>query len=225
MVITIDGPTASGKSTAARLLAHQLGGYAYLNTGLLYRALAYLLVHCYQYTDHMLMEPCPADAQAILDQHRLLYCYDDKQAASIWFDAINITSFLKTLAVDRWASLVSAHPAIRLLILDFQRDFAEKRDVVAEGRDCGSVVFPCADYKFFLTASLETRACRWQQDQAHQGKHFSMQQSLSALIERDERDSQRAVAPLTIPAQAHVIDTSCSSIPEVIQALLKFIKS
>ncbi len=208
MIITIDGPVASGKSTVARLLAKKLG-YQYLNTGLMFRAVAYLL-----YTKNR-----------SLNLTELVYTYNPQDGAQILYKDSNITPLLKTPEMDQLSSQVATQPEVRTALLTYQRQLAEKNNVVAEGRDTGTIVFPNADYKFFITASPEIRAKRWRGYQHKQGKEYSLKESINIIKERDQRDSAREVAPLIVPEDAHTIDTSAMSIEQAVDACYTIIKS
>lgn len=207
MIITIDGPTASGKSTVARIVAQQLD-YYYLCSGLLFRALAYLLMNKKGYTLQTIVDPSEQDLMFVLDPHRFSYHYDNQHFEYISFDNQNIGSFLKESIIDKAASLVSTNLKVRELLCNFQRNLAKKHNTVVDGRDSGSVVFPHAEYKFFLTADVEVRANRWQLQQSKLGIMYSQEESIKNIIERDRRDSERTIAPLVIPKGALVIDTS-----------------
>lgn len=207
MIITIDGPTASGKSSIARMLARDLSCY-YLYSGLLYRALGYLLVRDYHYTIAQLAVPQLADVQAVLSFPSCLYLYDAYHGARIISHGQTITHYLKTPEVDRYAYIVSPHPHVRTEILQFQRNLAKQYTLIADGRDCGTVVFPHAEHKFFLTAHPEVRAHRWQQDQLRAGKEISFEASLAALTARDGHDTTREHSPLIAARDAHYIDNS-----------------
>jgi CMP/dCMP kinase len=220
MIITIDGPTASGKSTLARQLAEKLH-YYYLNTGLLYRALAYLLLENKKYTYDMLTSPKMEDVREFVDADRLRYTYG--YTAHITFDGSDITGYLKDAYLDRATSLVSGVGIVRELLLDFQRVLAQKNNIVAEGRDTGSVVFADADYKFYLTADVVVRARRWQEMQQVRGNNITHEESVKSIIERDDRDSKRTIAPLVIPQGATVIDNSLMSQEETLDAFLQVI--
>lgn len=250
MIITIDGPTASGKSTIARRLACDLN-IMYLNTGLLYRAFAYCLVHECGYapdtaqdtvsskgsteaTDtrktpetcaqmRQLSSPELEDIAFVLDSGLIAYDYAPVGGAIINYRGVPIADELKLPHVDRWASVISAQPAVRAALLDLQRRLAQQKDTVAEGRDCGTVVFPTADYKFFITATPETRAHRWRTDQHNRGVVLSLDEALGALAERDTRDSTRAAAPLVIPPDAHVIDNSRLTVRETVDYIKELI--
>lgn len=223
MIVTIDGPTASGKSTVARMLAKKLGFY-YLNTGMLYRALAYLLInHCgYKSTD--LPDPKQVDVARCLDPQKLVYCYEPDGSVRITFAGEYITPHLKMSEIDRASSLVSANQMVREQLLQFQRWYGQQYDVVAEGRDLGSVVFPDADYKFFLSASIKERACRWQADRARQGEQFSLEQSIEKVTVRDKRDQERAISPLKVSEDAIEIDNSDLSLDQTVEQMFAFIK-
>ncbi|MGE0010521.1 MAG: (d)CMP kinase [Candidatus Babeliales bacterium] len=218
MVITIDGPTASGKSTIAARLAQQLG-YYYLNSGYLYRGISYLLLTKYNYTIDQLINPIKEHVHEILDPSRFVYSYYNG-IAYVSYDGVDITSFLKTKENDQASSIVSANSMVRDATLDYQRHITKNYSVVAEGRDTGTIVFPCAEVKFFLTASPEIRAKRWQQMQAQKGKDYSLEQAIKVLAERDARDSERAIAPLIVPEGAYVLDSSNLSQDQVIEAII-----
>lgn len=214
MIITIDGPVASGKSTVAQTLANDLG-YYYLYTGLLYRGIAYALVSAYGYDEAQLKAPRHADIDQLLSAHRLVYDYINN-SPNIIFDGTNITAQLKTKEVDNWSSISSADPYVRAAILHLQVSLGKQHDVVADGRDTGTVVFPHAEHKFFLTASTETRAARWQKDQARAGKQYTLAECITIISERDNRDVSRTHSPL-IPAQnAVIVDNSERTIQQTV---------
>src|SRR5262249_8828971 len=126
----------------------------------------------------------------------------------VFFENLDITRFLKDNIIDSAASLVSTNPKVRELLCDFQRRLADKHNVVVDGRDTGSVVFPNADHKFFLTADSEVRALRWQLQQRKKGLSVSHFDATEIITERDKRDSERAIAPLVVPKGATIIDNS-----------------
>lgn len=222
MIITLDGPSASGKSTLARLLAQRLQIY-YLNTGLLYRALAYLLMRQCGYTVDLLNTIGSADVDKCLDLSRLVYRYQDGKGM-VFFNQEDITGHLKMGLVDQAASVLSMEPSIRQALLGYQRTFALHNDLVAEGRDTGSVVFAQADYKFYVTADQSERALRWQLQQKALGNTYTLQQALDHIGDRDLRDRQRATAPLIIPIGAVVIDDTGLTQEETLAKILGFIR-
>ncbi len=220
MVITIDGPTASGKGSAARLLAGRLNIY-YLETGLLYRALAYVLLTIYKKDVTDFSALTIEDLNVI---HDLRYEYHDGRPA-IFYKTTNIAAHLNNPMNDAPASIISAQKIVRDALLPLQQNCALTYDLVADGRDCGSVVFPHAAYKFFLTASLEVRAERVMQDPRRRNFYSSLEGAKEELQARDERDQTRAVAPLRIPDNAIIIDSSTMTISEVVDTMMSYIKT
>ena len=220
MTITIDGPTASGKSTVGRLLSKELN-YYYLYTGLLYRGLAYLLMKDYGYTLDTVAHPDMQLVEQLLDPKRFVYTYDAQDRERIFFDGSDITPHLKGDTIGQGASIVSTHPDVRERLNKLQRAIAHDHDVVIDGRDAGSVVFPHADVKFFLTASEDERAARWKKQQEQRGEQVSLQKAKAFITKRDRRDSTRPTAPLKIPKGATVIDNSGMTIDETVTAIKK----
>lgn len=225
MVITIDGPAGSGKSTVAQRIAQQLNIF-YLNTGLLYRAVAYLLFvdpagAFFNQGDKGVEDLTIAQLQGLPD---LEYSYSAKGAA-IAVKGKDITAQLfGTAGIDQLASKISALPPVRQYLLEVQRVVARRHDVIADGRDCGTVVFPHAEYKFFLTASVEVRAQRRMLDPKTQTLGLTYEQVRADVAERDERDKNRAIAPLRIPDYAIIIDASSLSIDEVVKKIISHIQ-
>lgn len=224
MIITIDGPVASGKSTISRILAHQLK-YYYLCSGLLYRALGYLLINHYGYTLETVGAPRYEDIMRCFDPHSFLYHYAEDTQERIFFDGIDITPQLKERFMDKVASVVSVNEQVRTAITQIQRDIASEHNIVTDGRDVGSVVFPQAEYKFFVTASIDVRAMRWRKDQEKYGNHFSEQEAIAIITDRDERDKNRTIAPLIVPEGAIIIDTSDMSIEQTVDVMMGHIKN
>ena len=205
MIVTFDGPSASGKSSLAKNVAKKLG-YYYLNSGMLYRGLAFCLLHRMNLTEEVLdtyqdFLPCLM---------RLCYCYDVKTGdMTVLLDNENITLFLKTAEIDKASSALGNNKQARMALMDFERILVQQYDNFSvDGRDCGSLVFPQAECKFYITADLCVRAKRWQSDQGKQGNIVSFEQAVAAEQQRDKNDSEREYAPLVIPEGAIVIDTS-----------------
>ena len=218
IIITIDGPAASGKSTVARMLAKKFSFY-YLSSGLLFRALVYILVHHFNYSKEQLLQPHQDDLKKALDLKRFSYQYDATAQEQILFDGINITRFLKDKEISDYASLIATNELVRDALATLQHQIAQNHNLVAEGRDMGSVIFPYADVKFFLTASLQARALRWVKDRQGKGITISLEQAGKEIEERDERDSVRSIAPLQIPEGAIVIDDSDLTPEQVVQKM------
>ncbi len=213
MIITIDGPALSGKSTVAQKLAKNLGFY-YLYTGLLYRAIAYVLVEKFKVEEEELSSLPLKDLEFVENLH---YSYQEGEPR-LFFRGEDITSKLKDPSVDQLSSKVAANKNAREALLEIQREIGKNYDIVADGRDCGSVLFPNADYKFFLSASLEVRAER---KSKYEG--ISKEKAARELAERDERDCSREAAPLVVPKDAILIDNSDLNIEETVQKFLDHI--
>lgn len=222
MVITIDGPTASGKSTAALLLAQKFGFY-YLSTGFLYRSLTYLLLTTRGYSEVDLLDVQQADITVCTDPQRFLYSYDPQAGFCITYDGINITPFLKDALIDTYVAMISSQKIVREAMSAQQRFLAAQQSIVMDGRDVGSYVFPQADYKFYLTASLTVRAMRWQADQARRGHKYTLGECEERVQARDVSDQKRALSPLLIPQGAYVIDNSFMTEEETIQKMVSYI--
>lgn len=224
MIITIDGPAASGKSTISRKLAQELN-YFYLCSGLLYRALAYILINHRNYSIDTLDNPSPEDIEYCLDALRFSYRCDSKKNAFIYFADQDITPYLKEKIMDTLTSIISSNTAVREAITKMQKYIvSHNNNIVVEGRDVGSHVFPQADFKFFITAAVEIRAERWRKDQEKYGNHLTLAQAIAAISDRDEKDKNRIIAPLIIPENAIIIDTSNLTIQQALELMKNHIK-
>lgn len=222
MIITIDGPAASGKSSVARMLADRLDRY-YLNSGLLYRAVAYILMTQYRYDDYLLANPSTQQLVQSTDTSCLTYCYQKGYGATVLWRGQDITSYLKTPVIDRASSLLGTSAIAREYLNQLQRKVAQDHSIVAEGRDAGSIVFPDAQEKFFLTASPEIRAARWRELQKKQGHDISFDQAIASIIERDKRDTMRHIAPLVVPQGAIVIHNDHLTLTETVEKIIAFL--
>ena len=218
MIITIDGPSASGKSSLAKLMAQKLG-LIHLNSGLLFRAVAYILITYFDYNEETLIYVTKEDIDKIFSRD-FDYISDDGKGRII-YDNRDLTPFLKSSQIDQGASLVSTVPYVRETLLKFQRDFAKTNFLVADGRDLGSVVFPNANFKIYLTASPEVRAERWRKAQLEKGKKYSSEQALDEITVRDKRDQERSLAPLITPKDAVIIDNSNMSLGDTLSQVMK----
>jgi cytidylate kinase len=219
MIITIDGPTGSGKSSTARILANKMGIY-YLNSGALYRAIAHLLTEHAGYSLHDLANPKIEDILGYLAPQRFAYTYTPEESERIFLDNNDITPFLKqNPAIDQAASIVSTNQQVRNRINELCREIAQKHFIVTDGRDMGSVVFPDAAVKFYLNASLDVRTQRWLQEQEKRDNSLSFEEAKKEVAQRDERDLKRPISPLVVPQNAIVIDNSEKSLMETVDEL------
>lgn len=223
MIITIDGPTASGKSTIARMLAHEFH-YYYVCSGFLYRALAYLLINKFGYTEHTVVHVDSKDIAACFDPGLFKYVYDEKQQERVFFDGHDITPLLKDSFIDKISSITSVNVYVRHFVTQLQHAIAVDYNIVIDGRDVGSVVFPHAEIKFYLIASVEVRAQRWLIDQSKRGNHYTQQEATEKIAERDRRDRERTVAPLIIPEGAVVVDNSYLSLQQTFDIMVGVVK-
>jgi len=214
MIIAIDGPSGAGKSTLGKMLAKKLG-LLYLDTGAMYRAVA------------LAVEKAGVGFEAkekvadIAEKARI-DLVGEPDALKIFLDGEDVTSEIRTLEIAQAASVVSTNSAVRRVMVLHQREIgnATLNGCVLEGRDIGSVVFPDADIKFFLTAKPEARARRRYEEDKTRGRVSTYEQTLAEINERDERDVSRADSPLTIAGDAVVIDTSELDLTEVFEAML-----
>ncbi len=213
-IITIDGPAGSGKSTVAKILAKRLG-YTYLDTGAMYRAVALLVKEKGISLDDRsaLKKICESiDIRFIQDEDEQKILLEDR----------DISKDIRTSEIDLLSSAVSAIKEVRDAMTALQRKIAQKGRIVAEGRDMGTVVFPNARIKFFLTASFETRAMRRYTERKDKGEDVSLEKIKEELAKRDAQDQSRSLAPLKPAKDAIIIDTTDMNIEEVVDKMLYF---
>ena len=215
MIIAIDGPSGAGKSTVAKAVAKRLG-FNCLDTGAMYRCIAWCALEQGAALDD-------EDALgAIARERHISFSHEPGEAApsGVFVDGRDVTSDIRTARIDRCVSAVSAHPAVRAALLDQQRRIGLAGNYVVEGRDIGTVVFPRAEVKVFLTASDDERARRRVAQNAARGVgSVDFDEVLADLVRRDEEDSARAVAPLVAADDAHRIDSTRFSVDEVIDRI------
>jgi len=217
LIITIDGPVASGKSTVAHLLALRLG-IKHLSSGLFYRAIAYMVLK-----HHPSCTLEDEQLHSYLQPDRFAYRWADEGQAHISYDHIDITSHLKTPIIDACAARLAERAIMRDFILLMQHTLAERHSLVAEGRDLGSVVFPNATVKFFLTADLAVRAHRWQALQKKLNVELTTQEAIDLITQRDKRDRERILAPLIIPDNALILDASNKNPEQIVELMVQYI--
>ncbi|RJQ81724.1 MAG: (d)CMP kinase [Desulfobacteraceae bacterium] len=216
LIITIDGPSGAGKTSASKLLAQKLG-YRYIDTGALYRAVA-VAAHA---------EGIAADDEKGLDAlcRRISIDLQSSQAGlRVILNGRDITAEIRAPHISMLASAVSAKPVVRTFLLSLQRSLANQKGVVAEGRDMGTVVFPHAEAKFFLDADPHLRAQRRYEELKVQGKDAPNLESIEKdMIQRDRNDSTRSVAPLEPAADAVRIDSTTLSLEQVVECMLNHV--
>ena len=214
--IAIDGPAGAGKSTIARRLAAELG-YCYVDTGAIYRTVAYFL-------DLWGVSPKDVDGvRRYIDELTVEIAYDETGSQHMIMNGMDVTPDIRTQEISQKASLVSAHKEVRDMLLDMQRDVARKHNVIMDGRDIGTVVLPKADVKIFLTASSQVRARRRYEELIAKGQKAELSQILKEIEQRDYQDTHREVAPLKKARDAVELDTYDLDIDGVIAAMKKII--
>jgi cytidylate kinase len=211
-IVAIDGPVGSGKSTVARRVAERLG-YVYLDTGAMYRAVGLLATEAgVALDDEAAVTPIAAAASLRFDDGRLFAGDRD------------VSGLIRTLEMGAAASVVSVLPGVRRLLVERQRELGSGADIVMEGRDIGTNVYPDADVKVFLTARPEVRAARRAAELRAKGEGVDVAEVLGALVERDRRDTEREVAPLRMAGDAVEVDTSELTLDQVVDAVVAVVR-
>lgn len=215
--IAIDGPSGAGKSTLAKEISAKLG-YLYVDTGAIYRTIGY----------HVLsrgIEPTDAEAvAAILPDITIRLSYGDDGLQHMYLNGEDVTRQIRLPDVSRYASDVSAHPAVRAFLLEMQRQLARENNVIMDGRDIGTVVLPDADVKIFLTADPEARAMRRWKELEQRGTPQPFEQVFADIQKRDYNDSNRPVAPLRQAEDAVLLDTTKLNFAQSLEVLLNIIR-
>ncbi|MBS0183123.1 MAG: (d)CMP kinase [Nitrospira sp.] len=212
MVIAIDGPAGVGKSTVAKLLAARLG-YLYLDTGALYRAIAWK-------TLQSRIRPSDHEQVATLLPATSIHMQFHHGTMQVLVDGIDVTGELRAPEVTAAASVVSAIPAVREWLLPLQRQIGQRGSVVAEGRDIGTKVFPAAPFKFFLEADSDVRVARRHHELVAAGRSGTVEATSRDLSDRDQRDRTRSIDPLVPAGDARLIDTSALSPDQVVEQMI-----
>lgn len=212
MIVTIDGPAGTGKSTVARILATRLG-FEFLNTGAMYRAVAHVCLQRHvNLADADAVGRIPEGLEIVFANNRLL------------LDGQDVTEAIRDQQVTQAASLVAANAQVREQLVKLQRNAARGVSLVTEGRDQGTVVFADAECKFFLTASPQERAKRRQRELLQRGESIALEELLAQQELRDERDVTRACSPLVPAADAVVVDTTPMTLEEVASYLEQLVR-
>lgn len=215
-IVAIDGPAGSGKSTLAKLLAKRLN-FVHIDSGALYRGVAFLALQ---------------KKVSIAEEESVLGCVGNTKFEFRWIDGanqlhldgVNVGGQIRTEEVSAASSKVSAFPGVRALLLGLQRSLGDSGGVVMEGRDIGTVVFPQAEVKIFLTASLEARAQRRSAELQAKGQSVDFDLVMKEMARRDKQDSERAIAPLKKAEDAKLVDTSGMSIDSVLDRLESIVR-
>ena len=216
LTVAIDGPAGAGKSTVAKHLAKELG-YAYIDTGAMYRAFAW----------KALREKVDLEDERELGRvlrETGIELEDKDGRVRVFLDGVDITDRIRTPELSQMASKVSALGIVRERMVELQRAMGSRGGVVAEGRDIGTVVFPEADVKIYLDASPRERARRRFEELKVQGKPVTLEETLREIDERDRRDKERAVAPLRKAEDAVVIDSTSSDIDGTVERVMREIR-
>ncbi|MBR2473543.1 MAG: (d)CMP kinase [Clostridia bacterium] len=216
--IAIDGPSGSGKSTLAKALSKKLG-YIYVDTGALYRTIGlYMLQNGVALTDK-------AEIVRRLPEITLSMFHDENGSQHVTLNGVDVGDTIRTSAVSAAASAVSAIPEVRAFLLDTQRNMAKEHNVIMDGRDIGTVIFPDADVKIFLIAGNEARAIRRHAELIEKGENITLEQVLSDMERRDVNDRTRKEAPAIPASDAVMLDNSSFAPEQTLAAALEIIKS
>jgi cytidylate kinase len=211
LIITIDGPSGAGKSTLARMLSKALG-YAYIDTGAMYRGIAYAFRNRKQ--------------RAGIDEflEHLSVRFDFMEETKVFLDGTDISSAIRSPEISLLASELSQKIPVRQYLMKTQREIGKDGGVVMEGRDTGSVVFPHADIKFYLDADPEERAHRRHLEFRSKGIDTGLREVKNDMLQRDKNDSERSIAPLVIPEGAVYVDTTGLDVRGVFDVLLRHVR-
>jgi cytidylate kinase len=206
MIVTIDGPAGAGKSSAARELARRLG-YQFLDTGAMYRAVALVCLRRQLPITEPNLVPLLCEIQLEMPPGRVILNGED------------VSGLIRSQEIDRLVSPVADSPAVRTWLADLQRQIARGRDIVCEGRDQGTIVFPGAECKFFLEADIEERTRRRQREKIQRGETVDFDQLLRMIRERDDRDAARDLAPMKPAGDAIILNSTSMTLEEVVNRM------
>lgn len=213
--IAIDGPAGAGKSTVAKAIAKQLGLF-YVDTGAMYRVIAYKALH----------QDIPLDREAAISvlAWETDIQLDHSELRRVYCDGVDVTEAIRSPEISRSVSIVATYPKVRERLVELQRREAQRGGVVMDGRDIGTYVLPRANLKIFLTASLEERAKRRWLELEQSGKELSIEEVELDMEKRDRRDAEREVSPLVPAADAIILDTTGLTVEDIVRQILALIK-
>jgi cytidylate kinase len=221
-VVAIDGPAGAGKSTVTRKVAERLG-YVIVDTGALYRVVALAAERAgVDFDDEVKVS---ALAEGLVAENAVQLRRTGDGAMQVLLRGQDVSLAIRAQNIGQGASKVSAHPGVRAALLELQRSQGREGGVVLEGRDIGTVVFPDAEAKFYLTASVDVRAQRRRDELAARGTPPTLQEVLNEVAERDRRDSTRPIAPLRQADDAKLVDSSSLSIEQVVELIVATVRS
>lgn len=214
-IVTIDGPAGSGKSTTAKKVADALS-FTYLDTGALYRAVAF----------YAISNGYTKDFQKLIENLKNIHIeiFYKEGKTTVILNGEDVSQKIRTLEVSSLVSPISAIPEVRKYLLSIQREIAKNSNVILDGRDTGTVVFPNADIKIFLVADVNKRAERRLKELKEMGQEATFEEVVANLKERDEKDSTRAIAPLKKADDAIEIDTSNITIEEQVERVIQLVR-
>ncbi len=217
MIIAIDGPAGSGKSTIAKLLAKELG-FTYIDTGAMYRAVALKI-------KRLGIDPDNKESVINVLKKTDIKLKTNKEV-KVFLDGEDVSSLIRTEEIGKIASKIARYPEVRKILVKMQRKIGEEaKNAVIEGRDTGTVIFPDADIKIFMTAKPEVRAERRYKELKEKGLNVSYEEILKEIIERDKLDTTRKDSPLKPAADAIILDTTDKSLKDVFLEILSIVKS
>ena len=215
IVVAIDGPAGAGKSTIAKLVAEKLG-YAYIDTGAMYRSVAWKVLQTGKAFDE--------DFISGLSQTMVIEFRPEAKVNRVFVDGVEVTDAIRSTEVTAIVSKVAAIGAVREAMVDQQRRMGESGGVLMDGRDIGTVVFPNAQLKIFLTASVEERAMRRYKELVAKGEQVDLEQLQKDIASRDKQDSERAISPLRQAEDALLLDTSDMDINQVTEKIMQLVQ-
>ena len=210
-IVTLDGPSGSGKGTVGRLLARELN-FSYLDSGLLYRAVAILVIE---------KDIALSDVSNIEEIARNMNLEFSSENNKIFLDGIDVSNSIRTEEISIVSSKVAQLKSVRAILHEIQRGYLKGNGLIADGRDMGTVIFPDADLKIFITASSEARAYRRHKELLGRGESVSLRDLERSIASRDRSDSERKISPLVPAVDAIIIDTSHMTVEEVRDEIVK----